>query len=257
MLCWQVANQAQEGGAPHQEAEQEAAWSLPHPEAGQQAAQEAAWSASPHQAVEQEAAESAPPHSVAPAVVSWDSFKSLAKPGDRLRLIGDSTVPSGDANTGQTTSFGVVTPAGSGLPLATSADVAEWVTDVSSAARQTGDDAELAGTGNYHAWHDLRIGDPAVGDGQMQWGHRLEAARSQAEKLLVLAEVTHPVIMQENATSRVHCRLRQVLFLKTAYLKLLLPVRPHDICLGYCLAPSALTSKLLSSKSLLPCWSLY
>lgn len=176
---------------PHQEAEQEAAWLLPH----QEAEQEAAGSASPHQAVGQEAVWPAPPHASAPAVVSWDSFKSLAKPGDRLRLIGDSSVPSGDANTGQTASFGVVTPAGSGLPLITSADVAEWLTDMSSAAQQTGDGAELAGTGNYPAWDNVRIGDPAVGDDQMQWGQRLEAARSQAEKLLVLAEVTHAVIM--------------------------------------------------------------
>lgn len=176
--------------ATHQEAEQEPAWPLPHQEAEQGAAE----SSSPHQAVGQEAVWPAPLHSTAPAVVSWDSFKSLAKPGDRLRLIGDSTSPSGDAKPGQTTSFGVVTPAGSGLPLVTSADVAEWVT---AAAQPTGDDAELAGTGNLPALDDLRIDDPAVGDDQMQWGHRLEAAGSQAEKLLVLAEVTHPVIMQE------------------------------------------------------------
>lgn len=206
VMCWQAANEAQEKSATHQEAEQEAAWPLPHQEAEQGAAE----SSSPHQAVGQEAVWPAPLHSTAPAVVSWDSFKSLAKPGDWLRLIGDSTMPSGDANPGQTTSFGVVTPAGSGLPLVTSADVAEWMTDVSLAAQPTGDDAELAGTGNLPALDDLRIDDPAVGDDQMQWGRRLEAARSQAEKLLVFAEVTDPVIMlSENATSCVHCKLRQ------------------------------------------------
>lgn len=147
-------------------------------------------------------------------------------------------MPSGDASTGQTASFGVVTPAGSGLPLVTRADVAQWVTDVSSAAQQTGDDgAELAGTGNLPAWDDLRTGDPAVGDDQMQWGHRLEAARSQAEKLLVLAEVTLILSScKRNATSWVLCRCDRCHF-KTAYLKDLLPFRPQDMCLGYCLAP--------------------
>ena len=221
----QSANQAQEASTPHKEAEQEAAWSAsPHPEAEQETAwsalpnqtveqetvwpasphpaveQEAAWSASTHPAVEQEAAWSAPPHSTTtPAVISWDSFKSLAKPGDRLRLVGDNMVSSENANSSQAISFGVVTPAASGGPLVTKADVAKWAANESPVVQQTGHEAELEpGIGNLSGWGELRIDDTAAGDDQMQWGQRLEAASSQAEKLLVLAEVTHPVTMQGN-----------------------------------------------------------
>ena len=163
-MWWQVANQAQEASAPYQAAEQEAALS-------------------------------ASPHSVTPAVISWDSFKSLAKPGDTLRLFGDSTVPSGDANNGQAISFGVVTLAASGMPLVTSADVAEWEADMSSAAQQTGDDTESAGTSNLPAWNTAGISNSADGNDSMQWEERMEAAGSQAEKLLVLAEVGHRLLI--------------------------------------------------------------
>ena len=206
----QAASQAQDASAPHKEAEQEAAWSESHNQALEQETvwsaslhptveQEAAWSASTHPVLEQEAAWSAPPHLTnAPAVISWDSFKSLAKPGDRLRLVGDSLVPSENANSSQAISFGVITPAASGRPLVTEADVAKWAANESSVVQQTGHEAELAGIGNLSAWDGQRIGDTAVGDDQMQWGQRLEAANSQAEKLLVLAEVTHPITVQGN-----------------------------------------------------------
>ena len=195
MICWQASTQAQEGSTPHKEDEQETVWSAtPHPAVEQ----ETAWSTSPHPATEQEGPTSASPNpTTAPAVISWDSFKSLAKPGDRLRLVGDSSVPSGYANSSQTTAFGVITPAASGMPLVTNADVAEWAAD-ESGFQQTEHEAELAGIGNLPAWDGLRIDDAAVGDDHMQWGQRLEAASSRAGKLLVLAEVTHPVIMQGN-----------------------------------------------------------
>ena len=207
VMFWQAANQAQESRSSHQEAEQETVWSAsPHPAVEQ----EAAWSASsPHPAVEQEAVWSAPPHSAtAPAVISWDSFKSLAKPGDRLRLVGDSIVPSGDANSSQATPFGVVTPAASGTPLVTNAKVAEWAADASSIDQQAGDEAELAGTNNLPAWDGPTMDDAAVGDDHMQWRQTLEAAGCQAEKLLVLAEVTHPVTVQGNIICELKIEIR-------------------------------------------------
>ena len=185
MLFWQAANQAQEETVPQQEAEQETAWS-----------------ASPHPAAEQEGATSAPPRSTAPAVISWDSFKSLAKPGDRLRLVGDSMVPAEYGNSSQTVPFGVVTPAASGMPLVTNADMAGWAAD-ESVGQGTGHETDLAGIGNLPVSDGPRTDDIAVRDDQMQWGQRLEAASSQADKLLVLAEVTQPVIMQQN----INCEL--------------------------------------------------
>ena len=199
MLFWQAANQAQEETVPQQEAEQDTVWSASTDPAVEQ---ETAWSASPHPAAEQEGATSAPPHSTAPAVISWDSFKSLAKPGDRLRLVGDSMVPAEYGNSNQTIPFGVVTPAASGMPLVTNADVAEWAAD-ESAVQGSGHETDLAGIGNLPALDEPRTDDIAVRDDQMQWGQRLAAASSQAEKLLVLAEVTQPVIMQQN----INCEL--------------------------------------------------
>ncbi|KAL3155726.1 hypothetical protein ABBQ32_012747 [Trebouxia sp. C0010 RCD-2024] len=136
------------------------------------AAQEASWSAS---------------SSVTPAVISWDSFKSHAKPGDKLRLVGNHALPSGDANNAM--SLGVVTPAASGMPFVMHADVAEWAADVSSAALQTHDQAQLDETGDMPAEDVVRMEDSVAASDQMQWHQRLEAAGSQAEKLLVLAEV--------------------------------------------------------------------
>ena len=88
-------------------------------------------------------------------------------------------------------SVGVVTPAASGMPLVTHADVAEWAGDVSSAALQTSDAPQLAAIGDIPAEIALGVEDTVLGDDQMHWGQRLEAANSQAEKLLVLAEVIH------------------------------------------------------------------
>lgn len=219
-MLWQAANQAQEASVPHQEAEQENVWSAAsQPAVEQETAwsaspchadeQEAAWSASPDPAAEQEAAWSAPPHSTtASAVISWDSFKSLAKPGDRLRLVGDNIVPSGDTNSSQAIPFGIVTPAASDMPLVTNAEVAEWAADASSPDQQPGNDAELAGTDNLPAWDGPRMDAAAVGDDHMQWGQRLDAAGSQAEKLLVLAEVTHPVTRQRNVIHELVVELR-------------------------------------------------
>lgn len=88
-------------------------------------------------------------------------------------------------------SLGVVTPAASGMPLVTYADVAEWAADVSSAALQTDDDAQLDETGDMPAEDAVGMEDSVAARNQMQWQQRLEAASSQAEKLLVLAEVIH------------------------------------------------------------------
>ena len=85
-------------------------------------------------------------------------------------------------------SLGVVTP---GMPLVTHTDVAEWEGDESSAALQTSDAPQLAGIGDIPAEIALGMEDTVVGDDQMHWGQRLEAANSQAEKLLVLAKVIH------------------------------------------------------------------
>lgn len=69
------------------------------------------------------------------------------------------------------------------------ADVAEWAADVSSAALQTHDQAQLDETGDMPAEDVVRMEDSVAASDQMQWHQRLEAAGSQAEKLLVLAEV--------------------------------------------------------------------
>ena len=56
-------------------------------------------------------------------VISWDSFKALAKPGDRLRLSGDCTNLTPD---GVQSAEGSVMPAGSDKLLTSDADVAAW-----------------------------------------------------------------------------------------------------------------------------------
>ena len=169
-----------------------------------------------HQAAEPEASPAllADSSSAAAAVVSWDSFKSLAKPGDKLTLVGDSVVPTGDRNMDQSISAGVVTPAATGLPLVTDGDVEEWAAEMPSEAmpwdriQPAGDSTVPTGNSIDPAWDSLESpedmalpawdfskgineGDAEAGDEQMQWGQRLEAAGSQAEKLLVLAQVLH------------------------------------------------------------------
>ncbi len=133
------------------------------------------------------------------ALVTWESFKTLAKPGDRLRLVGDSLSLAGEAGT---PAEGVVMPAGSGMPLVTDGDVAAWGSSTAagdstspraaSAALSRAERVEPQDS-KMSAWDGAPpTGDEAacVGDGQSAWGHRLQAASSQAEKLLVLAEVT-------------------------------------------------------------------
>ena len=156
-----------------------------------------------HVAPEHEGSLAFSPDSPAAAVISWDSFKSVAKPGDKLRLVGDSVMPAGDRNLDQSISAGIITPAATGLPLVTDADVAEWAGDISAEAQQpvdrtqpAGDSADPAwdsleshGDSALPAWDSINEGDAGAGDEQMQWGQRLEAAGSQAEKLLVLAQV--------------------------------------------------------------------
>ncbi len=133
------------------------------------------------------------------ALVTWESFKSLAKPGDRLRLVGDSLSLAGEAGT---PAEGVVMPAGSGMPLITDGDVAAWgsstVAGESTSPRAAPAALRMAERADpqdssMSAWDGaMPTGDEAacVGDGHSAWGHRLQAATSQAEKLLVLAEVT-------------------------------------------------------------------
>jgi hypothetical protein len=126
------------------------------------------------------------------ALVTWESFKSLAKPGDSISLPGQT----------DTQAQGVVMPAGSGMPLVTDDDVAAWGSSTAagdgtsstaaSAAPSCADRAEPQHS-SVSAWDGATpTGDEAtcVEDGQNAWGHRLQAASSQAEKLLVLAEVT-------------------------------------------------------------------
>ena len=132
------------------------------------------------------------------ALVTWQSFKSLAKPGDRLRLVGDSLSLAGEAGT---SAEGVVMPAGSGMPLVIDGDVAAWVSSTAAGDSTSPRAASAALSGaeradpqdsKMSAWDGAATtGDEAacVGDGHGAWGHRLQAASSQAEKLLVLAEV--------------------------------------------------------------------
>ena len=128
------------------------------------------------------------------ALVTWESFKSLAKPGDRLRLLGDGlSLPEDVTNAVE----GVMVPVGSGMPLVTDSDVAAWgsnmqagdsagptVTPVDETA-MTANDGIAAGDGAT----SFGVDADADGDGQKAWGLTLEVAGSQAEKLLVLAEV--------------------------------------------------------------------
>jgi len=92
------------------------------------------------------------------ALVTWESFKSLAKPGDRLRLVGDSLSLAGEAGT---PAEGVVMPAGSGMPFVTDGDVAAWGSST------------------------------AAGDSESPRAAAAALSKAErAEKLLVLAEVT-------------------------------------------------------------------
>ena len=132
------------------------------------------------------------------ALVTWESFRSLAKPGDCLRLVGDSLSLAGEAGA---PAEGVVMPAGSGMPLVTDGDVAAWgsstATEDSTSPRAAS--AALSGAeradpqdSSISVWDGATpAGDEVacVGDVHSAWGHRLQAAGSQAEKLLVLAEV--------------------------------------------------------------------
>ncbi|KAL0022404.1 hypothetical protein WJX77_008671 [Trebouxia sp. C0004] len=132
------------------------------------------------------------------ALVTWESFKTLAKPGDRLRLVGNSLSLAGEAGTPVE---GAVMPAGSGMPLVTDGDVAAWGSSTAagdstsptapSAALSRAERADVQNN-SRSAWHGSPpTGDEAadVGDGQCAWVHSLQAASSQAEKLLLLAEV--------------------------------------------------------------------
>ena len=134
------------------------------------------------------------------ALVSWDTFKSLAKPGDRLRLTGDASPVPGATSCGPRDSLsaspdrhpnpdaalsaaqGVVMPAGSTPPLDSDADVAIWA---ASSAHRDSDPA-------------LGLGTTAAADGavdrastaqQQMWRATPPAASSQADKLMMLAEV--------------------------------------------------------------------
>lgn len=132
------------------------------------------------------------------AVISWNSFKSLAKPGDSFRLVGDSILPTEDVNGDEMLTQGIITPAATGSPLVTGADVTAWAAEMPSDTHAAGDTtasaldpSEATGDSILSAWDTFGISENAAGDDQMQMGERLEAASGQAEKLLVLAQVTH------------------------------------------------------------------
>ena len=128
------------------------------------------------------------------ALVTWESFKSLAKPGDRLRLLGDGLSLPPDV---LTPVEGVVVPVGSGMPLVTDSAVAAWgsnmqAEDSSGPTVTAVDETAVTATDGIAARDEATsFGDDADadGDGQKAWGLKLEVAGSQAEKLLVLAEV--------------------------------------------------------------------
>ena len=140
----------------------------------------------------------------AAAVISWDRFKSRANPGDKLTVTGHSPAPAAGINLGQPVSHGVVTPAATGMLLVTDADVAQWVADASMHSQVIGDGAwqprdasappgegvEDASklSGNASQLPGIAGGGAADGD-RIQWSLELEAAGSQAEKLLLLAQV--------------------------------------------------------------------
>ena len=165
-----------------------------------QAGKSAQCSSGPHSATQQQLRDmtSQPSLTDKAALVTWESFKTLAKPGDCLRLVRDSLSLAGEA---ETPAEGVVMPAGSGMPLVTDGDVAAWGSSTAAgdstslrAASAALSRAERADPQDIKmsAWDGaMPIGDEAacVGDGQSAWGYRLQAASSQAEKLLVLAEV--------------------------------------------------------------------
>ena len=156
---------------------------------------------SPDQASQGLFAAAAPANS--PALLTWDSFRNQAKPGDTLRLAGDESSLSGPpAQSAQ----GLVMPAGSNTPLTQHADVAAWATSTVSGgwANPRGSRAEglhqssAAGTGAgpiqqaaiSQAYQTPEADAAAAGaEGEGLRGQTSETVSSQAERLLQLAEV--------------------------------------------------------------------
>ena len=143
-----------------------------------------------------------------PAPVTWASFKSLAKPGDRLRLIGGALhtsegalavpgnalsaaqqSPAGPSALGGDASLssaqGLVLPAGSNVPLVTDTDVGRWAVSLASENLSPASDqhqAELKDRGYIEA-----AGEEAPGLIDNVEG--LPTVRSQADRLMLLAQV--------------------------------------------------------------------
>ena len=143
-----------------------------------------------------------------PAPVTWVSFKSLAKPGDRLRLIGGAPhtsegalavpgdalsaaqqSPAGSAALGGeallSSAQGFVLPAGSDVPLVTDADVGRWAVSLAS--------ENLSPTVDQHqaALKDRGYVEAAGGEaeGMLDEFEGLLTVRSQADRLMLLAQV--------------------------------------------------------------------
>ena len=165
-----------------------------------------------HFAVHSQAAQSSasPDHAIpeaAPisALVTWDTFRSLAKPGDRLRLTGDapsaassapgpissapratlsaSTDSHSSADAALSAAQGLVMPAGRSRTLNIDADVAMWA--VSSAEGgpypDVGPGAAAAAGG---------AADDTLTAQQQMWRAKPQTTSSQADKFLLLAQVS-------------------------------------------------------------------
>lgn len=149
-----------------------------------------------------------------PAPVTWASFKSLAKPGDRLRLIGGALhtsegalavpgdalsaaqqSPAGSSALGGDASLssaqGFVLPAGSDVPLVTDTDVGRWAVSLAS--------ENLSPTADQHqaALKDRGYVEAAgrEAEGMVDEIEGLLTVRSQADRLMLLAQVGLPVYL--------------------------------------------------------------
>ena len=139
-----------------------------------------------------------------PALLTWDRFRTQARPGDTLKLTGDESASSGPpAQSAQ----GLVVPAGSSLPLTHQADLAAWASSTASGGlanprgRAQGPlQSPAAGTEADHSQQAVisqanqtpEAGAAAAGaEGEGLRGQASETISTQAERLLQLAEVMH------------------------------------------------------------------
>ena len=149
------------------------------------------------------------------ALVTLESFQSLAKPGDRLRLLGDNITFGTDTGKAEK---GFVLPAASGIPLVSVSEVAAWGSSIAAGDGHSprtapraahADVIGLSVEADAHSGEQGSVlwdGSKVDGDVQMAWGPKLEAASSQAEKLAVLAEV-RPSITRRSTVELVWCAI--------------------------------------------------